>query len=43
MLWKVLANKYGDKIAFANNRDHKGRTSKALGFEPGPKAESKVM
>jgi len=46
LLWKVLANKYTDKIAFANVRDPKGRTSKALGFPPQAeeaKKESRVV
>jgi len=43
LLWKVLANKYNDKIVFANTRDRNGRVSKALGFEPGGKKESKVI
>jgi len=34
LLWKVLANKYGDSVVFANVRDPRGLTSKALGFAP---------
>ncbi|KZV96820.1 thioredoxin-like protein [Exidia glandulosa HHB12029] len=43
LLWKVLANKYHDKIKFASARDAKGRVSKQMGFELGGKKESKVI
>ena len=43
LLWKVLANKYNDKIKFAVARDRKGRVSKSLGFDVGGDKESKVI
>ncbi|EJD48123.1 thioredoxin-like protein [Auricularia subglabra TFB-10046 SS5] len=43
LLWKVLANKYNDKIKFAVARDRKGLVSKSLGFDVGGSKESKVI
>ncbi|THH11515.1 hypothetical protein EW146_g8015 [Bondarzewia mesenterica] len=43
MLWHVLANKYRDQLGFGSHRDRKGRSSKALGFEPGDQKDSKVL
>ncbi|KIJ55097.1 hypothetical protein M422DRAFT_23749 [Sphaerobolus stellatus SS14] len=33
LLWKVISQKYGDKITFVNCRDRKGKESANLGFE----------
>jgi len=43
LLWKVLANRYGDDIVFAIIHDKKGRVSKALGFDIGAPKDSKVI
>lgn len=42
-MWKVLANKYRDDLAFANHYDPKGESSEALGYDAGTQKESKIL
>jgi len=43
LLWKTLANKFGDRFSFAHHVDANGKGSTALGVEPGQKNPSKVL
>ncbi|KAF8585428.1 hypothetical protein K439DRAFT_1632696 [Ramaria rubella] len=43
LLWRVLSNKYSDKIVFGNCRDRKGKESVKLGFEAGEQSKQKVL
>jgi hypothetical protein len=43
LLWKALANKFGDRLSFAYHVDVNGKSSDALGVEPGKKNPSKVL
>jgi protein disulfide-isomerase A6 len=43
LLWKVLSNKYGDKVVFINCRDRRGKVSVELGFEVGEKQHKILM
>jgi len=43
LLWRILSNKYGDKIVFGNARDRKGKVSEDLGFEAGDKKHKIVV
>lgn len=42
LLWKVLANRYGERLVFGSHRDRKGKTSSLMGIEAGRK-QSKVL
>ena len=43
MLWRVLANKYSDKLVFASHKDWSGKSSKKMGLPVGKKKDSKVL
>lgn len=43
ILWRVLANKYKDKIVFASHKDWSSKTSKKMGLPVGGKKDSKVL
>jgi protein disulfide-isomerase A6 len=42
-MWKVLANKYRDDLAFANHRDRDGKASATLGYDVATQKESKIL
>ena len=42
-MWKVLANKYRDDLAFANHRDRDGKASATLGYDAATQKESKIL
>lgn len=43
LLWKVLGNKYQNRIELGSHRDRKGKSSIALGLEAGGPKEAKVL
>jgi hypothetical protein len=43
LMWKVLANKYRDALAFANHYDRDGKSSVMLGYDSETQKETKIL